>query len=422
MPRTTGNYRNSTVARETVRAFVPSALPPAGPPLRVEGPIDAACARAMAAIGRLQVAASLVPSTEWFLYGFVRKEAVLTSQIEGTQATLEDVLTYEATRQAERPADVEEVCNYVEALAYARAEMAKPKGLPLCTRLLSAAHGRLMRGVRGAEKRPGTVRTSQNWIGGDRPGTARFVPPPPDVVPEALGALERWIHKPDPLPPLVRAGLAHVQFETIHPFLDGNGRVGRLFIALLVEHWGLLPAPLLYLSVAFKRHRPEYYRRLSAVRTEGDWEGWTAFFLACVRETAEDGVEAARRLFACLGEDRHTLLGHAATTLPAVRLFDLLPEHPVVTVPTAMEMLDTSKPTAAKAIDALGRVGILKEITGKRRDRVYAYRKYLGILAEDTDVPARPARREERFDEALRRVQERFGGDLRRLAEGDEGK
>jgi len=198
--------------------------------------------------------------------------------------------------------------------------------------------------------------------------------------------------------------------------------VGRLLIALLVEHWNLLPAPLLYLSVAFKRHRPEYYRRLSAVRTEGDWEGWTAFFLACVREAAEDGVEAARRLFACLSEDRRALMGHAATTLPAVRLFDLLPEHPVVTVPTAMEMLGTSKPTAAKAIDAMGRAGILREITGKRRDRVYVYQKYLGILAEDTDIPARPTQREERFSEALRHVHERFGGDMRRLAEGDAGK
>jgi len=292
--------------------------------------------------------------------------------------------------------------------------------MPLCARLLCETHAHLMRGVRGADKRPGTVRTSQNWIGGDRPGNARFVPPPPDAVPETLAALERWIHKPDPLPPLVRAGLAHVQFETIHPFLDGNGRVGRLLIALLVEHWGLLRAPLLYLSVAFKRHRPQYYDRLSAVRTQGDWEGWTAFFLACVREAAEDGVEAARRLFTCLGEDRRALLGHAATTLPAVRLFDLLPEHPVVTLPTAMEMLGTSKPTAAKAIDALGRAEILREITGKRRDRVYAYRKYLGILAEDTGLPARPVGRGNRFDDALRRVHDRFGGGVRRLGQTDE--
>jgi Fic family protein len=422
MPRTTGSYRSITVGGETVRAYLPSPLPPRHPPLSIEGPLEAAHSQALTALGRLAVAGAMVPSAHWFLYGFVRKEAVLTSQIEGTQATLEDVVAYEATRQSERPADVEEVCNYVEALAYARAELSKPKGLPLCTRLLSQAHARLMRGVRGAEKRPGTVRMSQNWIGGDRPGNARFVPPPPDAVPEALGTLERWIHKSDLIPPLVRAGLAHVQFETIHPFLDGNGRVGRLLIALLVEHWGLLPAPLLYISVAFKRHRPEYYNRLSAVRTEGDWEGWTAFFLECVREAAEDGVEAARRLFACIGEDRRALMGHAATTLPAVRLFDLLPEHPVVTVPTAMKLLNTTKPTAAKAIDALGQAGILHEITGKRRDRVYAYRNYLGILAEDTGVSAGPPRREDRFEESLRRVNERFGGDLRRLAEGEKGK
>ena len=239
MPRTTGNYRSSTVAGETVRAFVPAALPPAGPPLRVEGSIDAACTRAMAAIGRLEVAASLVPSTEWFLYGFVRKEAVLTSQIEGTEATLRDVLEFEATASATHRDDVAEVCNYVEALTYARRELAKPKGLPLSSRLLCEAHRRLMKGAstrRGGDKKPGIIRTSQIWVGGARPGNARFVPPPADAVPGLLADLDRWIHGRDPLPPLVKAGLAHVQFETIHPFLDGNGRIGRLLITLLLEH------------------------------------------------------------------------------------------------------------------------------------------------------------------------------------------
>ena len=326
----------------------------------------------------------MVPSPDWFLYGFVRKEAVITSQIEGTQATLEDVLIYEATRQTERPADVQEVCNYVDALSIVRNELRKPKGLPLCTRLLCKAHERLLQGVRGEEKQPGVIRTSQNWIGGSRPGNARFVPPPADVVPEALAKLEKWIHQTDATPPLIRAGLAHVQFETIHPFLDGNGRIGRLLVTLLVEHWRLLDAPLLYLSVAFKRHRQEYYQHLSNVRAAGDWEGWTAFFLRCVTEAAEDGVETASRLFTVLGKDQRSVLHHKATTVPTIQLLSLLPEHPMITLSGAIELLNTTKPTAAKAIDALCQAGVLKEITGKRRDRVYAYGAYLDVLAKDT--------------------------------------
>lgn len=313
----------------------------------------------------------------------VRKEAVITSQIEGTQATLKDVLTFEATRKAERPDDVQEVCNYVEALAYARREIANPKGLPLTIRLLREAHKRLMRGERGADKLPGEIRTSQNWVGGTRPGNAVFVPPPPAVVPDALSALERWLHGDDPLPPLVRAGLAHVQFETIHPFLDGNGRIGRLLITLLVEHWKLLPSPLLYLSHAFKRHHEEYYRRLSAVRTEGDWEGWTAFFLECVREAADDGVTTAQRLFTLLNKDRQRLINSSSATVPAIRLFDALPKQPVITPAGAMKLLKTTKPTAAKAISALLDAKILKETTGKLRDRVYAYHGYLRLLTGD---------------------------------------
>ena len=384
MARITGTYRTTLVEQEKVRAFIPHPLPPANPPLRIEGELAALHAEALGAIGRLAVAGTMVPSANWFLYGFVRKEAVISSQIEGTQATLMDVVAYEATNKAQRPADVEEVCNYVEALALLRKEIAKSKGLPLCTRLLCQAHKRLMRGTRGADKRPGTIRTSQNWIGGTRPGNAVFVPPPHEAVGEALAKLDRWIHAKAPLQPLVRAGLAHVQFETIHPFLDGNGRIGRLLIALLVEHWGLLNQPLLYLSVAFKRHRADYYRALLEVRTKGDWEGWTAFFLRCVREAAEDAVSAAQRLFALLGRDRHAVAAQKATTIPAIRLLDLLPEHPMVTLPRTMELLKTTKPTAGKAIAALRKARVLKETTGRRRDRVYAYEAYLKVLAEDT--------------------------------------
>jgi Fic family protein len=383
MARTTGQYQTTTAGGETVRAFVPHPLPPKQPALAIEGNLAALYAEAVAAVARLGVAGSMVPDADWFLYGFVRKEAVITSQIEGTQATLKDVLTFEATRKAERPDDVQEVCNYVEALAYARREIANPKGLPLTIRLLREAHKRLMRGERGADKLPGEIRTSQNWVGGTRPGNAVFVPPPPAVVPDALSALERWLHGDDPLPPLVRAGLAHVQFETIHPFLDGNGRIGRLLITLLVEHWKLLPSPLLYLSHAFKRHHEEYYRRLSAVRTEGDWEGWTAFFLECVREAADDGVTTAQRLFTLLNKDRQRLINSSSATVPAIRLFDALPKQPVITPAGAMKLLKTTKPTAAKAISALLDAKILKETTGKLRDRVYAYHGYLRLLTGD---------------------------------------
>lgn len=386
MTRATGTFRVLSVAGEAVRAFVPRPLPPATPPLRIDGDLARLHSDALAAIGRLDVAGAMVPSPDWFLYGFVRKEAVVSSQIEGTQATLQDVVAFEATRRSDGLADVEEVCNYVDAIGFARKELANPKGIPLCMRLLCAIHKRLMKGVRGSDKQPGAVRTSQNWIGGTRPGNAHFVPPPPDAVPAALAALEKWLHGNDSLPPLVKAGLAHVQFETIHPFLDGNGRIGRLLITLLVEHWKLLSSPLLYVSLGFKRHRQEYYERLNAVRKNGDWEGWTAFFLECVRESADDGVATARGLFIQVNDDRRKVTSSKSSTLIAVRLFDLLPTHPMVTLPRCTELLQTSKPTAVKAIEALRRVGVLHEITGKRRDRVYAYTAYLDLLAKDTAI------------------------------------
>lgn len=386
MARTTGTYQVGGTPDEPVRAFVPHALPPAAPPIRIQGDLERKHQQATAALGRLVVAGRMVPSAQWFLYGFVRKEALVSSQIEGTQATLDDVIAFEATRRSTRPAEVEEVCNYVEALNYARAQLASPKGLPLCSRLLTQAHARLMRGARGAEKQPGKIRASQNWIGGSRPGNARFVPPPPERVPELLSDLDRWLHGDDTLPPLVRAGLAHVQFETIHPFLDGNGRIGRLLITLLVQHWGLMDEPLLYLSLAFKRHRAAYYERLAAVRTTGDWEGWLAFFLDCVVEAADDGVRAATRIFRLLNDDRRRILEHDDATVSVLRLFELLPEHPMVTLPLATELLGLNKVTAQRSVQALVTAKVLREITGKARDRVYAYRKYLAVLGEDTEV------------------------------------
>lgn len=384
MHRETGTYVTTTSTGEAVAAFVPYPLPPRDPPLVLDERLTALHAAAVAGLDRLNIAAALVPNSDWFLYGFVRKEAVVSSQIEGTQATLEDVVAYEATEQTQRPDDVREVCNYVEALTHARRQLTRARGLPLSTRLLCQSHKRLMKGARGAHAQPGQLRRSQNWIGGTRPGNARFVPPPPEAVPDAMAALERWIHEPDELPPLMRAGLAHVQFETIHPFLDGNGRIGRLLVTLLVEHWKLMSYPLLYLSLAIRRRQREYYDRLSAVRTNGDWEGWSAYFLECVREAADDGVSVAQRLFALCSEQRQKLLRRARVTISAVQLLEQLPTHPIITLARAIELLATTKPTASKAISVLSEAGILRETTGRKRDRVYAYHDYLRILTHET--------------------------------------
>jgi Fic family protein len=337
----------------------------------------------------------MVPSLDWFIYAFVRKEAVLSSQIEGTQATLVDLLTFEAQQgddAAPANADVEEVCNYLDALTFAREQLEDPSGLPLSMRLLNATHLRLMRGVRGAEKQPGEMRRTQNWLGGTRPGNATYVPPPPHALGDALAAFETYIHAEDELPPLVRAGLLHVQFETIHPYLDGNGRIGRLFVTLLLEHWKLLTKPVLYLSLFFKRHRDEYYRRLNAVRVDGDWEGWLDYFLEGIATIADEAVSSARELFALVAADRGRVLEHAGTSVAAVRLFELLPRHPIVSVAFVMRLLGTSKPTAGRAVEALGRAGVLVEITGKKRDRSWAYQSYLDRLRVGTEIEV-PARR-----------------------------
>jgi Fic family protein len=296
--RPTGSYERVVAGGEEVSAFVPLPLPPRDPPLVIDEQIGERLRTAEQALARLDLAGEMVPSLDWFLYAFVRKEAVLSSQIEGTQATLVDLLTFEAAGETPPNADVEEVCNYLDALGVARGELGAERGLPLSMRLLNDAHRRLMHGVRGASRQPGEVRRSQNWIGGSRPSNAVHVPPPPQALADLLGALESYIHTADALPKLVRVGLAHVQFETIHPYLDGNGRIGRLLITLLLEHWGLMKAPLLYLSLFFKRHRDEYYRRLNTVRTGGDWEGWTDFFLDGVATIADEAVGSAQELFA----------------------------------------------------------------------------------------------------------------------------
>jgi Fic family protein len=390
--RSTGRYERTTIAGEEVAAFVPAPLPPAEPVLLLDSAFADRLRAAEQALTRLELAGEMVPSLDWFIYAFVRKEAVLSSQIEGTQATLVDLLTFEADDGATPNADVEEVCNYLEALAYARGQLSDPRGLPLSIRLLNETHQRLMRGVRGADKLPGEVRRSQNWIGGTRPGNAVYVPPPPHALAEVLSAFEKYMHAEDTNPPLVRAGLLHVQFETIHPYLDGNGRIGRLLVTLLLEHWKVLAKPLLYLSLFFKRHRDDYYRRLSAVRVDGDWEGWTDFFLAGVATIADEGVASARDLFALVTADRGSVLQNDTTSAAAVRLFELLPRHPLVNVASVMKLLETSKPTAARAIDSLEAAGVLIETTGKKRDRWYAYQRYLDRLRVGTDLAARSSR------------------------------
>jgi Fic family protein len=384
--RTTGTYEQTTAGGEVVNAFVPYALPVSEPSIELTDRLRQRLQSASQALQRLEIAAAMVPSVDWFLYAFVRKEAVVSSQIEGTQASLVDLLQFETDDTQEVTADVQDVCNYVEALRYARQQLAAPKGLPLSMRLLNETHKRLMQGERGANKAPGQVRRTQNWIGGSRPGNAAFVPPPPQRLDKLLASLEKYLHAKDALPPIARAGVVHVQFETIHPYLDGNGRIGRLLIALLLEHWNILPQPLLYLSLFFKRHQTEYYRRLSAVRTDGDWEGWLDFYLDGVATIGEEAVTAARELFAIVAADRGRVLDESVTSVAAIRLFEMLPSHPIVTVNSAIHLLETTKPTAGKAIDALVNAKVLKEMTGRQRSRSFEYHRYLKTLRVGTEL------------------------------------
>jgi Fic family protein len=389
MKRITGQYERTSVAGEEVAAFVPYPLPPVDPALFLGGDGLNLLREAEEGLRRLDLAAEMVPSLDWFVYGFVRKEAVVSSQIEGTQASLVDLLAHESAGEsdADTDPDVREICNYLDAIRFARAEQAKAGGLPLSMRLLNEAHVKLMQGVRGGDKQPGEIRRSQNWIGGTRPGNAAFVPPPPHRVQDALSALERYMHKQDDqLPPLVRIGLLHVQFETIHPYLDGNGRVGRLLIALLLEHWSLLSAPLLYLSLFFKRHRDEYYRRLSAVRTDGDWEGWISFFLEGVDTIAKEAVDCARELFSLVARDRERVLAVPQGSIMAIRLFERLPENPLLTIGNAIKLLETTRPTATKAVLVLVESGVLIESSNRKRDRTFVYEGYFDLLRVGTEL------------------------------------
>jgi Fic family protein len=377
----TGRFVTTSVAGESFQAFVPEPLPPRLAAKELKS-LDKPLRRAEAALARLGLAGAMIPSLDWFIYAFVRKEALLSSEIEGTQATLVDVLAWEQTDRAggSRIEDIEEVTNYVVAINHAFEQIHSPKGAPISIRLLNDCHRILMQGVRGANKQPGGLRRSQNWVGGSRPGNAVFVPPPPERVADLLGDLERHIHAEDELAPLLRIALVHVQFETIHPYLDGNGRLGRMLIALLLDHWGLLKSPLLYLSLYLKQNQASYYRRLSAIRTEGDWIGWLRFFLDGISEIADDATQTARGLYARVSEDRQTLLATPGATVTAIQLFEQLPEHPVITMPLVTRMLSITKPTAGKAIDVLIKAGILTEVGERKRDRLYRYDRYLRLL------------------------------------------
>jgi len=365
-----------------VRAFVPAPLPPdleTSPELRRT--FDAA----LLALGRLDGISAFLPDPDVFLYTYVRKEAVLSSQIEGTQSSLSDLLRSELDEAPGVPVDdVAEVSNYVAALDHGLRRLRG--GFPISNRLLREMHEILLRSGRGAAKQPGAFRRSQNWIGGTRPGNAVFVPPPPDRVEELMAALERFLHgEPVDVPPLLKAGLAHVQFETIHPFLDGNGRVGRLLIALVLVNEGVLREPLLYLSLYFKQHRRAYYDHLSRVRERGGWDEWLRFFAEGVRETAEGAVATARRLSDLFARDlaRVHVAGRGAGS--AAKVHTAFRERPLWTIGRLREATGLPVPTVTRAIEALQALGIVRETTGRRRGRVFSYDFYLRILSEGTE-------------------------------------
>ena len=379
----TGRYEVISAGGEQVRAFVPSPLPPE-PPVALDAQLQRALESATLALGRLDGVSTLLPDTGLFLYAYVRKEAVLSSQIEGTQSSLSDLLLFELDEAPGVPLDdVLEVSNYVAALEHGLARLRG--GFPLSNRLIREIHGVLLSRGRGSGKDPGEFRHSQNWIGGSRPGNAVFVPPPHPHVAECMGALERFLHECGGLPVLVCAGLAHVQFETIHPFLDGNGRVGRLLITFLLCHAGVLREPLLYLSLYFKQHRQEYYRLLNHVRMTGDWETWIAFFLDGVRVTADGAAATAQRLQALFAEDRDRVAKAGRRAGSALRVHDALKVRPVASVQDIRARTGLSFPTAGSAVDLLVKFGIAHELTGKRRNRVFVYNRYLAILSEGAE-------------------------------------
>lgn len=380
-----GSFRRTSIGGETYYTFYPRPLPPV-PALEIDAELQTLLDLANQALGRLDGITLLLPDPDQFLYSYIRKEAVLSSQIEGTQSSLSDLLLFEHDITPGVPIeDVRETSNYIRAMNHGLERVRG--GFPLSLRLLREIHGLLLEAGRGGERSPGEFRRSQNWIGGTRPGNARYVPPPAHEVLPSMGALEKFVHDdPEPTPILVKAALAHAQFETIHPFLDGNGRIGRLLVTLLLCAEGqVLSRPLLYLSLYLKENRDEYYARLQAIRTDGEWEAWLRFFLEGVVAVARSATETTRRIVALIEGDRQRvlLLGRAAGS--AAQIHQLVTREVVFTIPDGARRTGLSEVTVAKAAAHLEGLGIVREVTGKPRNKLFAYGSYLALLQEGTE-------------------------------------
>jgi Fic family protein len=374
-----GHYVKVPSPEEPFQAFVPAPLPPE-PPVEWSSALRRRFDDALVALGRLDAVSALLPNAGLLVYSFVRKEAVLSSQIEGTQSSLADLLLFEIHGEPGVPIDdAREVSRYVAALH--RGLKLLRGGLPLSHRLLCEVHATLLDHPRGRGKTPGEVRRSQVWVGGTRPGNAAFVPPPPDAVPECLGALERFLNdEPEPTPPLIKAALAHVQFETIHPFLDGNGRVGRLLIVLQLVADGILREPLLYPSLFFKTYRTQYYELLNGVRLHGDWERWLDFFAEGIAASAIQAVMTAHALLALVNKDRDRIAALGRAALSALAVHQAMQKQPLATSAALVKATGLTPATVNKSLAHLQDLGVVKEMTRRQRDRVFSYRHYVHLL------------------------------------------
>ena len=383
-----GQYVTISTVSEKAQAFVPAPLPPR-PPIEWTPELRNKFDQALLALGRLDSISTLLPDTSLFLYMYVRKEAVLSSMIEGTQSSLSDLLLFELDQQPGVPLDdVREVSNYIAALNHGLKLLGG--GLPLSLRLFREIHGVLLVKGRGSTQTPGEFRRSQNWIGGTRPGNAAFVPPPPEAVLECMSSLELFLHDdPEPTPVLLKAALAHVQFETIHPFLDGNGRLGRLLITLLLCDQKVLREPMLYLSLYFKTHRQYYYELLNNVRLSGDWESWLDFFAEAVIATATQAVETAQQLLDLSKRDREIITNLGRASLSTLQVHRALMEHPIATSNWLVKKTNITPATVNKSLGHLEQLGIIRELTAQKRNRLFCYTEYVEILNRGTELPER---------------------------------
>lgn len=378
-----GEYTTCSITGESYRAYIPTPLPPA-PPLQMEE-VYPLLDQANIAIGRLDGISITVPDPSLFLYMYIRKEAVLSSQIEGTQSTLSDLLMYENEESVKVPEhDVIEVSSYVAAMEHGLKRI--QAGFPLCLRLIREMHKILLSKGRGSSKQPGEFRISQNWLGGTRPGNAKYVPPPPQLVTDLLSSLEKFLHdETGKMPTLIKAALAHVQFESIHPFLDGNGRIGRLLITFILCVDGIMQKPLLYLSLYFKNNRTSYYDHLQHIRETGDWEEWLKFFLRGVIETANQAVETIQLVLKLFIEDRQKIETSSKAFAKDLIIYQYLQKTPITDSKKITRDCKISLPTTNKALHHLMALGVVKEVTGKARNKVYIYKRYLDILNENLE-------------------------------------